>query len=70
MTPGTTVPFACDACDIQFDLTLAPLGDWAGMPEEDCGDDRDFPPRHCPFCGDQAIKPMHDPSIQAGTQAI
>ena len=31
MTPGTTVPFACDACDIQFDLTLAPLGEWAGI---------------------------------------
>jgi hypothetical protein len=62
MKPGQTVRYTCNACDIQFDLSIAPLGDWAGIPEDDCGD-AEFAPCHCPFCGDPAIKPMHDRAI-------
>jgi hypothetical protein len=61
MKPGETIRYACDECQVVFDLALAPTAEWVELQEED-QDSQDVPVHCCPFCGAWAheLRELHD----------
>jgi hypothetical protein len=62
MSPGETLRFACDECNIVFDLCIAPLSEWVEPQNEN---DFDSPmeveaPSRCPFCDLAELRFIHD----------
>lgn len=60
MKPGETVRFACDECQIVFDLTIAPSSEWVEQFDDNEHDDVEInPPCRCPFCNLSKLRPLH-----------
>ena len=49
MKPGEAARFACEECQVVFDLSVAPASQWAEQTEDDGGMELGEP-THCPFC--------------------
>ena len=66
MKPGETIRFACDECQIVFDVTVAPPSE--GVEQFDDGDgplevER---PSRCPFCELSQLWVVHDRPVITG----
>ena len=69
MRPGETVRFACDECQIVFDLCIAPVSEWVEQHDEN---DFESPleveaPARCPFCDLAELRVIHDRPVIAGS---
>jgi hypothetical protein len=66
MKPGETIRFACEDCQVVFDLCVAPLAEWAEQIDENDieGGFQIGEPVLCPFCGSSELKATHDSATQ------
>ena len=61
MKPGEAIRYACDECQVVFDLALAPISEWAELQDADQGSQH-IPVHWCPFCGAglHELRELHD----------
>lgn len=62
MKPGEPTRFACGECQIGFDITVAPWGEWREQFQD--GTEPDEPlvmaGAECPFCGARELRQASD----------
>jgi hypothetical protein len=68
MKPGETIRFACDECQIVFDLCVAPVSEWVEQQNEKDFEDAEVEaPERCPFCELGELRVAHDRPLIAGS---
>ena len=65
MKPNETMRYACDDCQVVFDVAVAPVSEWAEAFDDD-GTVDVGEPLCCPFCGANELKTVHDQATRSG----